>query len=267
MLLSACPLEQSTCGSTGNQVANANGSARTSQSLQRGRIHAVSVASRLQVIYQLTHEESVLKKGKEDSMIRRYGRRRLLLIALLSVLSAVLLSTPAAPAFASGGPHLHQPGTFIHLASDTQPAGFGPTCSGSSCNGKNPYSTNCAGQAWDSWWVAESALVKQDTNSSTAGYVQLWYSSTCQTNWARLVIQTVHAWSWVDVMLTDGSIASASDETGASTLIGPELFAPVLLACVHGTFAVYPNNSNAEVLYDGWASQPGWKSPGGATHC
>ena len=58
------------------------------------------------------------------------------------------------------------------------------SCSGSHCNGADPYSSGCAGNG-TSYWVVDSVPVTwQGVNY---GWAQLWYSATCGTNWARYV--------------------------------------------------------------------------------
>ncbi len=61
------------------------------------------------------------------------------------------------------------------------------SCSGSHCNGADAYSSGCAGNN-TSYWVVDSVPVTwQRVNY---GWVQLWYSGTCGTNWARYACST-----------------------------------------------------------------------------
>jgi hypothetical protein len=60
-----------------------------------------------------------------------------------------------------------------------------PLCQAEKCNGLDPYKSWCAGQQWDSWYVVASAYAF--VQGSAIGYVQLWYSKTCGTNWSRWV--------------------------------------------------------------------------------
>jgi hypothetical protein len=57
------------------------------------------------------------------------------------------------------------------------------TCSGNGCNGLDPEQTGCAADAY-------TVKVSGGTVSFRTGYVELRYSPTCGTNWAR-VISTV----------------------------------------------------------------------------
>lgn len=62
----------------------------------------------------------------------------------------------------------------------------GATCSGTGCDQKNPYATGCAGGG-ASYRVLAVAYLIDPTTGYTFGHVQLWWSDTCQTNWARYV--------------------------------------------------------------------------------
>lgn len=52
-------------------------------------------------------------------------------------------------------------------------------------DGTDPYTDGCAGGS-ASWYVVKSAYIYDDV-SQLVGYAQLWYSATCNTNWARVV--------------------------------------------------------------------------------
>lgn len=60
------------------------------------------------------------------------------------------------------------------------------TCSGTDCDQKNPYATGCAGGR-ASYRVLAVAYLIDPTTGYTFGHAQLWFSDTCQTNWARYV--------------------------------------------------------------------------------
>ncbi len=66
-------------------------------------------------------------------------------------------------------------------------------CSGHGCDWTNPYTTCCAGCSGDAWWVVLSAPLR-DSHGYTGGWVQLWWSATCQTNWTRTV-DWVNGWN------------------------------------------------------------------------
>lgn len=64
---------------------------------------------------------------------------------------------------------------------------FAATCSGTGCDHTDPYATVCAGSGASYYVVASTPIYKGSTNVQ-AGYIQLWYSNTCGTNWARIVV-------------------------------------------------------------------------------
>ncbi len=57
-------------------------------------------------------------------------------------------------------------------------------CAGEQCNGTDPYTTGCAGSAASYGVVDSVPVLWQGVNF---GWVQLWFSRTCGTNWARYV--------------------------------------------------------------------------------
>ena len=73
------------------------------------------------------------------------------------------------PALAAGG--LPQRGAFAHAAWGPR-VSHTPLCRRQSCDGKNPYAAQCAGQSWDSWWMLMSTPLK-DHLGRRGGYVEL----------------------------------------------------------------------------------------------
>lgn len=59
------------------------------------------------------------------------------------------------------------------------------TCSGNGCNNTDPFATGCGNSG--AYEVAGVPIYKGST-SVVAGYAQLWYSSTCGTNWTEVVV-------------------------------------------------------------------------------
>ena len=119
----------------------------------------------------------------------------LLLAGILGTMVAALLLAPAsasAAAMVPGHTQPHQVATFRHQPGRVRPpaalprAVDPPTCSRTGCNGLDPYRTYCAGQSWDSWWVVDSVPVS-NWQHVRVGWLQLWWSRTCQTNWSRFV--------------------------------------------------------------------------------
>lgn len=95
----------------------------------------------------------------------------LLKIVAATIVMALLLLVPGLMPVASAAPVLtHQPAA--------------PTCAGTGCNDLDPYTTGCAGSG-ASYWVVDAVPVSWQGVSY--GWLQLWYSGTCGTNWARYV--------------------------------------------------------------------------------
>jgi len=61
-----------------------------------------------------------------------------------------------------------------------------PACSGNGCNYQDPYAMRCAGSGASYGVVATKNIYDAGTNRYL-GYVQLWWSYTCKTNWSRTV--------------------------------------------------------------------------------
>lgn len=68
----------------------------------------------------------------------------------------------------------------VAIVMNTTPA-FAVSCSGYGCDGQDPVSTGCDSGAYT---VASDPL-KYDAGGSTIGWIDLRYSPTCGTNWAR----------------------------------------------------------------------------------
>jgi hypothetical protein len=146
----------------------------------------------------------------------------LLLVACLGV--ATWISSP--------------PQAFAASMTTHQAMNAGPLCSGTGCNGKDPYVMHCAGQSWDSWYVVLTKPVLSQENQPI-GYIQLWYSNTCKTNWTRLVVQVSHNWmqavvgddKWGDPVLKNTSTVTSHT---AGELLSPQLYAPIAGAAARG---------------------------------
>ena len=109
----------------------------------------------------------------------------------------------------------------VHAASQANPI----NCSGTGCDGWDPYSSGCA--------YAKAHLV-QATGSVTTfsgGRVELWYSDTCQTNWA---LTYNRAGTSTNLLLAYALRQSDSKHVGSTTVnvasngivISPMLYAP-----------------------------------------
>jgi hypothetical protein len=111
--------------------------------------------------------------GKDDFLMKHSFR---IACTAISVAALVVMFFASAPASAyaatqtsSAAKHAQQPLTH---------------CWESACNGSDPYSVGCAGGSAQ-WKVLLSAYIRNGSGT-IQGYVQLWYSTTCDTNWARV---------------------------------------------------------------------------------
>ena len=141
------------------------------------------------------------------------GRLRPVMIAALTLpcmSAAVLFATPASAS--DPGPHY-----------DT-----------------NAYTTGCAGGSAQ-YKVAATAPVT--LNGTQAGYIQIWYSSTCGTNWGRVVAQppagvTVISQSMgsFTVRTSDSVSTNNTFPLGDGSIISGQVYAPTVRACAYGYF-------------------------------
>jgi hypothetical protein len=92
------------------------------------------------------------------------------------------------------------------------------TCSGNGCNGLDPEQTGCAAGAY-------TVNVPGGTVSFRTGYVQLRYSPTCGTNWARVISTSGSVQLTASIRrTTDGLFYFA---VGSGTLLwSPMVYAP-----------------------------------------
>lgn len=94
-------------------------------------------------------------------------------LLMLTVLSLVVLDSGIVfPRHASAAP------AHFQMAAS-------PACAGDGCDGFDPYATRCAGSG-ASYRVVDS-VPAEDIFAARVGYLQLWYSDTCGTNWSRYV--------------------------------------------------------------------------------
>ena len=103
--------------------------------------------------------------------MRKHFWQLILAIVLVGTGCVLVAATPAV--YAASAP--------------SQTASVALTCSGSHCNGSDPYSTGCAGNS-ASYWVVDSVPVT--FKGVSYGWLQLWWSQTCRTNWARYACST-----------------------------------------------------------------------------
>jgi hypothetical protein len=144
----------------------------------------------------------------------------------------------------------------------SSPAALAATCSGTGCDASDPYSTGCAGSG-ASYYVAETTpLIKESTGvaSNSYGYIQLWWSNTCDTNWTRMVVNVSGAASGLEEVFLDrnnsaGShycISLSSGSNGA--YISCQIYAAGIPAASYGDL----ESSNGTILYHAYVAQPGY---------
>lgn len=112
-----------------------------------------------------------------------------LLLAVLSTAVFIAAFGPVCSQTAHAAP-LHSGKGVVLASSQGAHAALlradGATCSGTGCDQKNPYATGCAGGV-ASYRVLAVAYLIDPRTGYTFGHIQLWWSNTCQTNWARYV--------------------------------------------------------------------------------
>jgi len=116
----------------------------------------------------------------------------------------------------------------------------------SSC-AASPSHANCDGVlpggacTTGTYYVVDTApLINTVTgrSSNSYGYIQLWWSKNCQSNWARLVINVSGSWTAQPYVQTQtGSPGSAYKDyynAGPGAYVSPMLYAPGVKACADG---------------------------------
>jgi hypothetical protein len=119
-------------------------------------------------------------------VVNQWGRILLALSALLlGVLATNAGTALAAPVQTRQAQQTHLQHVVSRLDASTVHVMAFASCSGVHCDNTDPYTTNCASGSY--WVVTSSPLtdVVTHTTSWNYGYLQLWWSQTCQTNWIR----------------------------------------------------------------------------------
>jgi hypothetical protein len=172
-----------------------------------------------------------------------------ILLVVLTGLTTLLLVAPSSVSAQgiTGGPIPHMSSTE-HSAHHhaLMPAGA-PSCFEQGCNFTNPYATECAGQSWDSWWVVLSGYLR-DSHGNIGGYVQLWWSATCQTNWTRVVSYHTPYELEALIRLQNGY------GNNANATISDQFYAPTEPACSYGAVWLgsgYPTYAGQVSQYQG----------------
>jgi len=155
-------------------------------------------------------------------------------VILGAALVLALSTLPAAFAGSIGGSHRYQVShESPRLDVAALASGTSPTCSGYTCDNKDPVQTGCSSTAY----TASSAPLKY--NGVTYGEVDNRYSTACATNWARTIGYGANgsALKFVWVCRTTGSRQGCSDvySNTAQTIYSNQLYAPSpICAVAHG---------------------------------
>jgi hypothetical protein len=140
------------------------------------------------------------------------------LAAVLFLAAGLVVAVPALPAQA---------------ASDSSCAA---SPSHANCDGVQPGGACTTG----TYYVVDTAPLTNDSgqSSNSYGYIQLWWSKNCQSNWARLVINLSGKWIAQPYVETQtGSPGYAYNDyynVGPGAYLSPMLYAPGVKACADG---------------------------------
>jgi hypothetical protein len=140
------------------------------------------------------------------------------LAAALFLTAGLIASAPALPA---------QAASVSSCAASPSPA---------NCDGVLPGGACTTG----TYYVVDSAPLINEAGQSSYnyGYIQLWWSKNCQSNWARLVISVSGSWTAEAYVQTatgsPGSEWKVYYNAGPGAYVSPMLYAPGVKACAYG---------------------------------
>ena len=122
--------------------------------------------------------------------------------------------------------------TFTHLVFPVHPA-LAAGCTGANCNGKDPGTTGCSTGAYSV--ATRSIYHKNGRANPVTGVIELRWSNTCKTNWAKVKLSKVIN---LQVFLRDkrgNMLYDSSHMTHAMSAYGQMWYAPTqpVKACVH----------------------------------
>jgi Protein of unknown function (DUF2690) len=165
-------------------------------------------------------------------MLSKRARTRVLYpVGVIVALALSTLSATVALAGSGAGPHGYQgpkesprPGVVARAAT------LSPSCSGYGCDNTDPVQTGCSNSAY----TASSAPITY--NGVTRGEVDNRYSTSCHTNWSRVIgysgYQSFLKFAWV----CRGSYCASTYAGTAQTIYSNQVYAPSpICATAHGT--------------------------------
>lgn len=150
--------------------------------------------------------------------------KRTLIVPALTVLLLLLLA--ANPGIASAKNITQTSANMAHTQLIAN-----ASCSQTGCDGLDPYDSGCAGGT-ASYYVAAMAYLPNGV-----GYVQLWWSNTCQTNWARTVPSACYANAFAQITRLSDNMVKSSINRSCGETHTVQLYSPGT-ACAYGSVAV-----------------------------
>jgi hypothetical protein len=102
---------------------------------------------------------------------------------------------------------------------------FRASCSGNGCNGIDPSTTACPNDAF----TAQTRSIYRNTDNKYIGYVELRWSPTCKTNWARVTRTDGYYLEGMDAMVTrygGTPVQQFSSHAGYTTIWSNMVYAP-----------------------------------------
>jgi hypothetical protein len=117
---------------------------------------------------------------------------------------------------------------FIEVGVD-DPTTRAARCSERGCDDKDPYAMGCA----VSYGVVAMRYI-YDFYGRQVGYTQLWWSNTCQTNWARTVRTASNSGTYIQAQVTrdnqPNGYADSGDSYATWELLGNVVYTDMLYA-------------------------------------
>lgn len=170
------------------------------------------------------------------------------------------------PAASGGGAKAFAVGSLSRVpAGGARPLGGAPRVHPNSACSSNPSDDNCDGSPVPgsgcqsgSYYVLNSLPLKNlatGQQSYSYGYVQLWWSQTCQSNWGRVVINEPGSWD-IFAQIWKQNYGGYSyyyqSVPGGGAVTSPLMYAPNQSVCTNGD--IFPHSGGSEA-YHGYVTQ------------
>lgn len=183
-----------------------------------------------------------------------FSIRRSAVLASVGAVMVLLALAGTGPALAAPASHVSATHPFHSLSQHAASvARLTPTCSGTGCDGSDPYATGCAGPL-ASYYVAASVPLNDSSGNAnwSYGYVQIWWSITCQTNWGRIVVSNgTPSQMWIQLQGNYQPSVCGQGQSpacnGQTSLVSPQYYLPSTTASAFGSdtvgFSHYSNST------------------------